>query len=210
MAATHAAVVLAAGASRRLGRPKQLLTREGETLLRRAARLALASGAARTVVVLGANRERLQNELTGLAVQSVFNPHWEQGLSSSLRAAADALDVDPPFTGPILVLGCDQPALEAHHLCALVSGAAAAAAGCAAAVHRQALGVPALIAPELWREATALRGDRGFGAALVRQPVGTVWRLDAPDLELDLDTPADLDEAVARGWIDPLADRYAT
>lgn len=196
---SHAAVVLAAGASRRLGRPKQLLTRDGETLLHRAARLAAASGAARTVVVLGARRETMQAALLGLPVQIVFNPDWEQGLSSSLRAAAQALG---DFAGAVLVLGCDQPALDAAHLTALVAGAAQSSVACAATAHDQALGVPALISPALWRQSTALHGDRGFGAALAQQPPGAVWRLRAAELQWDLDTPADIAAAIERGWID--------
>ncbi|QWP78262.1 nucleotidyltransferase family protein [Lysobacter sp. K5869] len=193
-----AAVLLAAGASRRLGRPKQLLRRDGDTLLRRGARLALDSGAARTLVVLGARAERLRGELDGLAVEIVINPDWQDGMAASLIAAARALD---GFDGAVLVLACDQPALELAHLRALRDGAAAA--GCAATEHAGALGVPALIAPALWREATGLRGDRGFGAALAQAHDGAVWRLRAPELELDLDTPGDVEAAIARGWLDP-------
>lgn len=195
----YAAVVLAAGASRRLGRPKQLLTRDGETLLHRTARLALASGAAPVLVVLGARHEAMLSALAGLDVEVSLNPDWDQGLSSSLQAAARAL---ADFDGSILVLGCDQPALEASHLRALVSGATAAASGCAATAHGTALGVPALIAAALWREATGLRGDRGFGAVLAQQAPGAVWRLEAPELEWDLDTQADVEAAVERGWVD--------
>jgi molybdenum cofactor cytidylyltransferase len=199
-AASHAAVVLAAGASRRLGRPKQLLTRDGETLLHRAARLATASAALRTVIVLGARREALQAELAGLDVECVFNPDWEQGLSSSLHAAARALE---DFDGSVLVLGCDQPALDGAHLIALIAGASWSPGACAATAHGDALGIPALIPPVLWRQSTGLHGDRGFGATLAQQAPGAVWRLQAPELEWDLDTPADVAVAIERGWIDP-------
>lgn len=198
-AASHAAVVLAAGASRRLGRPKQLLTRDGETLLHRAARLAVASGALRTVVVLGARREAMQAALAGLDVESVFNPDWELGLSSSLQAAARALE---DFDGPMLVMGCDQPALDGAHLSALIAGASWSPGACAATVHGGTLGIPALIPAALWRHSTGLHGDRGFGATLARQVPGAVWRLQAPELEWDLDTPADVAAAIERGWID--------
>lgn len=199
-AATHAAVVLAAGASRRLGRPKQLLTRDGETLLHRAARLGSASGALRTVVVLGARREAMQAALADLDVENVFNPDWEQGLSSSLRAAARALD---DFDGPVLVLGCDQPALDGAHLAALIAGASWSPGACAATAHGDALGIPALLPSALWRRSTGLHGDRGFGATLAQQVPGAVWRLQASELEWDLDTPADVAVAIERGWIDP-------
>lgn len=238
----HVAVVLGAGGSRRLGRPKQLLTRAGEPLLRRAARLGLASGAARTVVVLGAAHELMTVALCGLDVERVLNPDWQDGLAGSLRCAARALG---EHAASVLVLGCDQPALASDHLRRLLQGAATAASGCAATVHGDGadpgaalattaqaiaagmatvaapkrpgttvtpppiaavLGMPAVLSPALWREAAHLHGDRGFGGALRRLPAGSVWRLQAPELQHDLDTPDDLALATARGWIDaPMA-----
>lgn len=196
---THVAVVLAAGASRRLGQPKQGLRRDGETLLHRAARLAISTGAQRVLVVLGAHSGAMAACVADLAVECIDNDAWEEGLASSLRAAVRAL---ADFDGPMLVLGCDQPALEIEHLRALLDGATRAASGCAATAHGDALGIPAVIAAAVWREAGQLRGDRGFGTALKRLPAETVWRLRAPELEHDLDTPADLVAATARGWID--------
>jgi len=196
---THVAVVLAAGASRRLGQPKQGLRRDGETLLHRAARLAISTGAQRVLVVLGAHGGAMTACVADLAVECIDNDAWEEGLASSLRAAVRAL---ADFDGPMLVLGCDQPALQAAHLQALLDGAARAASGCAATAHGDARGIPAVIAAAVWRKAEQLRGDRGFGAALKRLPAETVWRLRAPELEHDLDTPADLVAATARGWID--------
>ncbi len=212
---SHAAVVLAAGASRRLGRPKQALCRDGEPLLRRSARLAADSGALRTVVVLGAGAADLRAQLHGLPVEILLNPDWAEGLGASLRCAARALD---GFAGDWLVLGCDQPALQAAHLARLLEGAQQAASGCAATVHDDApdsapsprplpprsarLGSPALIAAALWPQAAQFQGDRGFGAMLSAHSAGAVWRLHAPELALDLDTPADVAEAIARGWVD--------
>jgi molybdenum cofactor cytidylyltransferase len=198
---THVAVVLAAGASRRLGQPKQGLRRDGETLLHRAARLAISTGAQRVLIVLGARSGAMAASVADLAVECIDNDAWEEGLASSLRTAARALS-DFGIEAPVLVLGCDQPALDAGHLRALLDGAARATSGCAATAHGDALGIPAVIAAAVWRKAEQLRGDRGFGAALKRLPAETVWRLHAPELEHDLDTPADLVAATARGWID--------
>ena len=197
----HVAIVLAAGGSARLGHPKQLLTRDGEALVHRAVRLAAATHPARLLAVTGAHAHDVEAMLQVIAVdyrlELVANPDWERGLSTSLAAAASALhDVD----APALILVCDQPALQEHHLRELLVGAAHSRPGCAATRHGERLGVPAVVSAELLQGARQLRGDVGLGARL--GALDGVWTLDAPELALDLDTPDDVSEAVARGWLD--------
>jgi molybdenum cofactor cytidylyltransferase len=200
MSAGHAAIVLAAGGSRRLGRPKQLLTREGETLLHRVVRLASTTAPSRLVVVIGAQAELVTRALVDLEVETVVNPHWDSGRSSSLQCAAQALQA---HTGPVLVLGCDQPALEAEHLRQLLDGAARSSSGCAATAYGSGFGMPAVINAALWRSVYELEGEQGFGRRLNALPADAVWRLHAPELQLDIDTPENEQAAIARGLLDP-------
>lgn len=198
---THDAVLLAAGGSRRLGRPKQLLTREGEPLVRRAARLALATAPRRLLVVTGGAGDAVAAALHGLACERVDHDGWATGLAGSLRAAGDALGADAAPS--VLVLGCDQPALAAAHLIALLAGAAGAASGCAATGHGGArVGIPAVVPAHWLRGDTGPHLDHGFGPRLRALQTGSRWTLDAPDLRCDIDTPDDLRAAVARGWLD--------
>ena len=194
----HDAVVLAAGGSRRMGRPKQLLLRDGEPLVRRVARLAAATLPRRLVLVTGAHREVVTDTVRGLNCDCIHNPGWDSGLASSLRIAAEALsDRD----GSVLVLGCDQPALEAVHLASLLSGARDAASGCAATVHADGAGIPAVV-PGAWLHAVSLVGDRGFGSRLRALPTASLLLLQAPELGIDLDTAADVAQARLRGLLD--------
>src|SRR5918992_2537893 len=85
------AMILAAGSSSRMGRPKQTLQFQGESLIRRAALAALGAGCRPVVVVIGANAEPSRRELDGLDVREVFNPLWETGMASSIRAGVEAL-----------------------------------------------------------------------------------------------------------------------
>lgn len=195
----HGAIVLAAGGSRRLGTPKQLLTRDGETLVHRAVRLAAETGPRRLVVVLGANHREVTAACADLDGEHVLNPEWESGLASSLLRAAGVLF---DHCGPVLILGCDQPAMGALHLRQLLAGAASAASCCAATVHGATLGSPAVITSELLRDARRLVGDRGFGRRLSELPADTVWRLDATELQLDIDTEADVKMAIELGLLD--------
>jgi molybdenum cofactor cytidylyltransferase len=106
-----AAIVLAAGASTRLGegRSKQLLRYQGRTLLRHSVEQALASSCRPVIVVLGAEVERCQRELEGLDVQVALNPSWAEGMGSSIRAGMTALAAAAPGARAVVITLCDQP-----------------------------------------------------------------------------------------------------
>ncbi|MFC3815128.1 NTP transferase domain-containing protein [Lysobacter sp. GCM10012299] len=196
--ATHAAVVLAAGGSQRLGHAKQLLRRDGETLVHRMVRLAASTRPQRLLLVTGAESQAIADAAAGLGAEVLHNPDWAQGLASSLQRAAAALS---GFDGAVLLLGCDQPALDAHHLQALLRGAGTASSGCAATVHGDAAGIPALVTMALMQASTQLQGDRGLGARLTSM-ADAVWRMDAPELRLDIDHEDDVTAALALGLLD--------
>ena len=116
----HAVVVLAAGGSTRLGQPKQLLTRDGETLVHRAVRLALATSPAQVLVVVGANADSIAAGVADLPCEVVSNSGWQSGMAGSLHIAGEHLIAG---VQRVLVLVCDQPGLERQHLDALLEGA---------------------------------------------------------------------------------------
>lgn len=183
----HGAVVLAAGASRRLGRPKQLLQIDGETLVHRAARLALATQPLQVRVVLGHGAGRIAQALADLPVQLHLAATWEQGMGASLAAGVAALP--SPCSG-VLVLLCDQPALDAAHLQALVRRWQQAPLRAVASAYAGISGVPALL-PRSWLAAAALQGDRG-ASALLRARCEEVDNVENQQLQFDVDSAADL------------------
>lgn len=197
--AAHAVIVLAAGGSRRLGQPKQLLQRDGETLLHRAARLASATHPQRLLIVLGAHRQEMRAAIADIDAEIVINTQWESGLGSSLRLAARHLAQHP---GSTLILGCDQPALALDHLAFLLQMAATTASGCAATAHQHRPGIPAVVSPALLARTTTLEGDHGLGAALRALPTDSIALLDAPELARDIDDAGDLEAAMTAGLID--------
>jgi molybdenum cofactor cytidylyltransferase len=190
--ATHDAVILAAGGSVRLGRPKQLLTVAGETLIARASRIVAATRPATTVAVLGAYAERMCGQLSGAI--AVFNPDWTTGMASSLHVAVDAL---AGSTNPVLVVIVDQPALDEAHLWRLL--AAHDGSRDTVTAYGDAMGVPAVLRAATWQRARTLRGDTGF-RALWQDTLPQTVRADG--FADDLDTEADLLRAVAEGRID--------
>lgn len=198
----HVALVLAAGGSRRLGRPKQLLTRGGETLVHRSARLAAETRPRRLLVVTGSGDAAVVDALRDIDCDVLHNPGWAAGLASSLHAAAPRCSA----AGKVLVLVCDQPALELHHLSRLLDGAQAAVSGCAATRHgADALGVPAVVPGTWFADANRLHGDAGFGMRLRSLSRDDVSVLDAPELGIDLDTASDVSRAVRAGMVDAAA-----
>lgn len=180
----HAALLLAAGASRRLGRPKQLLQIDGIPLIRRLALAALATAPVELLVVLGAETDGCRDALAGLPLRIVIAQHWAEGMGASLaagaRAAADA---------GLLVLGVDQPALSAAHLSALVSRWRVDPMQPVASRYADVIGTPALF-PANWRQRLAqCQGDQGARAWLRGAGCHSI---DAPELAFDIDHPDDL------------------
>lgn len=182
-------VVLAAGASSRLGRPKQLVEWRGETLVHRAARLAVESGLGPVRVVTGARAQEVSRAVAPLGVTCVHNPRAEEGIASSIRQGLDGVDT------AVLVLTCDQPLLTAEHLRALARVWRDTGAPIVASAYEGVMGVPALFSPALLPELLALRGDQGARAVFRGR------RVEPVALEgggLDVDTEADV-ERLRRG-----------
>ncbi len=195
----HAAVLLAAGVSERLGQPKQLLRSDGETLLHRMARLAASTTPATLVIALPAHAHAMIELLRDLPDVKIIHPEPGKGMGASLQAAADSVRAFPR----VLVLGCDQPALEAAHLHALLEGAKHSEAGCAATVLPEAVGVPAVVPGSWFEELDSASGNAGFRKRLRTLPRQHLSLIHAPGLALDIDTLDDLATARRLGLIDP-------
>jgi len=148
-----AAIVLAAGASRRLGQPKQLLIYGGEMLLERAIRLADEAGAAPVLTVLGANHELIcaSVDLMGKSIP-VINDRWEEGMATSIHAGLKALGAVTSEAKGVLILACDQPRLSSDHLRALID-AFCAQAEASIVASTYAGGVSAYYISRTWRAA---------------------------------------------------------
>lgn len=188
MTPVHGAIVLAAGASARLGRAKQLLELDGEPAVRRVAHCVLSTDPLDCIVVLGHEAGHIESALDGVRVRALRIIDADTGMAASLGAGVNALD--KRCDGALIVL-TDQPALTAEHLRALVDAWRARPAQAAASAYAGVLGVPALLPRGWFAEVAALRGNVG-ARALLRARADEVVAIAAPDLARDIDTPDDL------------------
>ena len=183
-----AAVVLAAGGSTRLGRPKQLVPIDGEPLVRRAARAALDAGCRPVLVVIGAAAEAVGAAVADLPVLRVTNPRWADGVGTSIACGVSAAAAHRP--AGCIVLPCDQPRLTAGVLATLIERFRDGGFSAVACTYGGTTGSPVLFAPELFDRLAALTGDSGAKRALRDCP--TLQVVDFPGGDLDIDTDADL------------------
>jgi molybdenum cofactor cytidylyltransferase len=187
------AIILAAGASRRLGRPKQLLQLDGETLLARIIRVARDAGAAPVLVVLGAHAHEISASVQLHEVTTVLNPDWQEGIASSLCVGLRALLSCVPDAPGVLLLVCDQPRLTATHLRTLTDRFYQNSQSAAiASTYSGARGIPAIFPRALFPRLLALSGDKG-ARGILADPGCPIVEVPFPGGEIDVDSPADLD-----------------
>jgi molybdenum cofactor cytidylyltransferase len=182
-----AALVLAAGASSRLGQPKQLVRYHGERLIDRAIRIAQEAGASPIFVVLGAEYEQILEVLTPSdnGTRILVNKGWKRGMASSIALGAAA--AERVGAEDLLVLTCDQVTVTPEHLMRLMESSRREHV--VASYYWERRGIPALFPDFAFHALQDLSGDLGARELLQDDAVFTV---PLPGGEFDVDTPEDL------------------
>ena|SRR5882724_1821980 len=183
-------MVLAAGASARMGTPKQLLPVHGQPLVAHTVAAALASEGWPVVVVLGAHAEKIRPALARVPVLFAENPAWAEGLASSIRAGMGTMQQFSRRLDAVLVALGDQPAFSADVIARLVAGQRSGGRSIVAARYRGRQGAPALFLREHFPALAALIGEEGARSLLNDDP-SRITAVDLPALGVDLDTPED-------------------
>lgn len=194
---TVGALILAAGASSRLGRPKQLISYQGETLIARAVRIAGEGGCAPVAVVLGSAGDEIAAQLNGSPVLIVQNNDWERGLGTSVRAGVLAILNSHPDLDAAVLLACDQPCLTASTIVALIEEQQQSGKSIVASRYAGTLGIPALFDRTVFGDLLALPDDSG-AKRLIEAHGADVAEIAFADGALDIDTPADHEKLFCR------------
>lgn len=182
--------ILAAGASRRLGRPKQLVERDGETLVRRQSRTALAAAVGAVIVVLGCDGERVAPELADLEVEVVVNQEWTEGMAASVRTATRAAMA--AGAAGVLLCHCDQYAITPADLVRLHQAWISSPSTAHLSRDGEHVGPPAILPARLFPLMLKLEGDTGPRAVIQGDP--DVREIPVPSASLDVDRPSDLND----------------
>ncbi|HYE18440.1 MAG TPA: nucleotidyltransferase family protein [Tepidisphaeraceae bacterium] len=180
--------VLAAGASRRLGRPKQLVELDGEPLVRRACQTAIEAAVGPVVVVLGCRREEIAQVVQDVSVGVVFNDAWDEGMASSVRAATRA--ASDAGVAALLLLHADQYAVTRDDLVRLRDAWRASPGSACLSRDGDHLGPPAVLPAAMFPRMLTLVGDTGPRAIL--RGDASVVEVSMPSASRDVDRPSDL------------------
>jgi len=192
------AVILAAGGSSRFGQPKQLLPFRGKTLVRTIIDATCEAGCSPVVVVIGSNGEAIHAELAHANVLEVRNTSWRSGIGSSIRSGVRALTGHAPNVEAILLLVCDQPAVNAPFIERLIETRETTKKDVVACSYADTVGVPALFNRSLFKELLSLGDDGGAKSIILRNPK-RVARLPFPQGAVDVDTWQDWEKLTGLG-----------
>jgi molybdenum cofactor cytidylyltransferase len=166
---TYNIIILAAGGSSRLGRPKQLLSYNNSTLVRHAVDEAVASGIGDVIVVLGADAERISADIKDKTAQKVTNRDWQEGIASSIRIGIQTIDASQNISG-ILLMVCDQPYVDSSVLLSLITTHERTGKPIVACQYRDTAGTPVFFHQSYFDHLVKLQGDTGAKKIILNDP----------------------------------------
>ena len=191
-----AAIILAAGPSSRLGRPKQLVEVNGQSLIERALDAANGAGCEPVLVVTGANDQQVVARIRTCGAKIVRNVEWKQGLGLSIRAGIERLLKSDPATSAVLLMVCDQPLVRAQHLRRLVDVRRRTTKSIVCSRYADTVGVPAVFGRQFFGELMKL-GEHGAKQLLLSH-LNQAAQISLPEAELDIDEEADIERLESR------------
>jgi molybdenum cofactor cytidylyltransferase len=182
-------VILAAGSSSRLGRPKQRVQFQGKTLLNRAIETALATSCRPIVVVLGCGGDELAKEIASSKIVVRLNADWQNGIGTSIKAGVAAIAAAGCYAVALVL--CDQPLVKAEAIEKLVQRRAKSGKPICAAGYADTIGTPAVFAADLFEQLLNLSDAEG-GKAIISRHLDETETMKIADAAMDVDTEADV------------------
>ena len=184
-------LILAAGASRRLGEPKQLIKYEGTSLVRRIASESVKAGIGNVTVVTGYKTDEIAMEISDLKVDVFYNEDWEEGIGASIRNGLKYVLKKQPDTNAILITMVDQPFVNAQHLQKIANAYDPARPMIIASAYSGTFGVPVLVDNYYFEKLSELKGDEG-GKKIFVQYLRDIVEIPFIEGSIDIDHQEDL------------------
>lgn len=181
-------IILAAGASERMGRPKQTLVFENETLLQRMAGTATSLGCGPVIIVLGANAQLFSSECENAI--TVINDRWKEGMASSVCCGVNAIMEKLPAAEGVIITVCDQPYITVSLLQKLLDVHQQSQLPIVACSYGNTTGTPVFFHQTMFSELIELKGDKG-AKEIIKKNKNRVALVDFPTGTVDLDTEED-------------------
>ncbi len=183
-----AIIILAAGASSRMGMPKQLLMHEGKTLIKRVAEMALDTPCHPIVVVLGACKEEIRKEIKKIPLTIIENPNWEDGMSSSIKMGLVGAYMTQKDIDAVIFLTVDMPFVSINLINKMIIEANQSPdSQIVACNYEKNIGIPVLFKRSLFNDLLELKGDEGAKKIVTKNKDKTTL-IDFPEGKFDLDT----------------------
>ncbi|MGB3756930.1 MAG: nucleotidyltransferase family protein [Rivularia sp. (in: cyanobacteria)] len=189
-------IILAAGKASRMGKPKQLLTYQGTSLISHAVKIGLNSTCKPVLVVLGAYAENIKPEINKLPVEIVENPLWQTGMASSIRAGIITIKESNPNLDGVIIALADQPLISEAVFNRLIQSYQETRNIIIASTYDGVVGVPALFNNILFSELINIEGDKG-AKNLMRKYRDEVLSIEIPEAATDIDTPDDYEKLLS-------------
>lgn len=189
-------ILLAAGASTRLGTPKQLLNYKGTTLLGFVLDTA-EKVTDKIVIVLGAHAEPIQKSLGARKAGVVINANWKEGMGSSIRCGVQAMQQVQPAVDGIIILVCDQPYISPDLLQELINKKKVSGKKIIASAYNGTNGVPALFDSYFFPALLLLKGQEG-AKKIIQQHPDDLETIDFANGNTDIDTVDDYERLRAK------------
>ena len=185
-------LILAAGASRRMGKPKLLIEWQGLSLLEKALLLGQSISPDRVSIVLGSHYERYFQIIDINKVNIVRNENWTSGMGTSIACGVEAISNTWPHANGIMIMLADQPLMTAQHLNELITEFNRNPGFISATEYpNKKRGVPAVFPPEYFEELMSLNSDKG-ARDLLNSKAHKIVTVYHAEVILDIDTPEDL------------------
>ncbi|MFS4482906.1 nucleotidyltransferase family protein [Hyunsoonleella sp. 2307UL5-6] len=183
--------ILAAGASKRMGSPKQLLKWKDSTLLKHAIKTCKNTLVKDVIVVLGANCQVIASEIKDEMITVITNTSWELGLGKSIGFAAEYVSTSKENSDGLMIVLADQPYVTSSFLNIMIEAFNGTSKGIIATAYKaDKKGVPALFHKKYLMELAQLSGDDG--AKSILKKYSSSVSVIIPDFEnIDIDTPQD-------------------